>query len=81
MMEIGKRTLSVLLLHFLSFKIVEAVVVTVYQVPSFCLAAFPNLYGDRGLWWAVYTLVGVGVPVMASLFYSRAFERSRAKMI
>lgn len=71
MICIGKNTLSVLILHFLAFKLVGIVVVAYYEVPAFCLASFPSLYGERGLWWVAYTIVGVGVPVIISVLYHK----------
>ena len=69
MICIGKRTISVLILHFLSLKIVEVVVIIYYDMPFFCLAAFPNLYGNKALWWLLYTIVGVGIPILTDILY------------
>ena len=66
---IGKRTLTIVIFHFLSFKLVAAIVVKVYGLPDFCIATFPNLYGTKGMWWLAYTIVGVGVPVALNICY------------
>ena len=71
MISIGKNTLSVLILHFLAFKLVGLIVVAYYELPAFCLASFPSLYGERGLWWVAYIIVGVGVPVILSVLYHK----------
>lgn len=68
-LEIGKRTLSIVIFHFLAFKIVASVIVLVYELPSFCIAAFPNLYGDKGMWWLLYSIVGVTVPILLNVMY------------
>ena len=68
---IGSCTMGILALHYLSFKIVCAIVVKVYGLPSFCIAARPHLYGDTGLWWLAYTVVGVTVPVLLNMLYRR----------
>lgn len=70
-MVIGKRTLSIVEMHFLAFKLVALVVTYVYGLPRFCIAAFPNLYGDRGLWWIAYTIVGVAIPILVRLIYEK----------
>ncbi|HBM98817.1 MAG TPA: hypothetical protein DD413_05260 [Ruminococcus sp.] len=75
MLVIGKRTLTVVILHFLSIKIVEVIVVAYYGMPAFCVAAFPNLYGEKGLWWFAYTVVGVGVPIVANILYHLVVDR------
>ena len=72
---IGKRTLSILLLHFLCMKVVAAIIVAVYKLPSFCIAVFPYIYGDRGLWWLAYTAVGVAIPVAANILYHTILDR------
>lgn len=72
---IGKRTLAIVILHFLAFKIVETLVVASLGMPSFCIAAFPNLYGERGLWWLAYTIVGVAVPVVLKMFHTSVVAR------
>lgn len=66
---IGKRTLTIVIFHFLSFKLVEIIVVKVYSLPNFCVAAFPNLYGTMGMWWLAYTVIGVGVPVFLNISF------------
>ncbi len=64
---LGQHTMPVVLLHLLSFKLVAVVVASAYHLPNFCIAAFLNLYGSRGLWWLAYTVVGVLVPVALSV--------------
>lgn len=68
-LAIGKRTLSIVIFHFLSFKLVGAIIVKVLGLPVFCIAAFPNLCGDSGVWWLAYTIVGIGVPIVLNIYY------------
>ena len=75
---IGKRTLSVVIFHFLVFKLVAAVIVRYYGIPAFCIAAFPHLFGNRGLWWLAYTIVGVCVPVILNFFYHKVTDFCKA---
>lgn len=79
--EIGKRTLSVVILHFLSLKIVAAIIVLIYNLPIFCIAAFPNLYGDEGLWWIAYTIVGVGVPILLNIIYHKLLSPVKNRIL
>lgn len=71
LLKIGERTLSVVIFHFLAFKLVAAVIAWYYGIPAFCIAAFPHLFGNRGLWWLAYTIVGVCVPVILNYFYHK----------
>lgn len=60
---IGKHTLPILLLHQFSFKIVTYVQIIIYKEPTYMLGAFPVLYTD-GAWWLIYSMVGIGVPLI-----------------
>lgn len=75
MIEIGKHTLAIMILHFLSFKIVELFIVNYYGMPLFCVAAFPNLFGSMGLWWLAYTIIGVIVPIILSIVYHNFIDK------
>ena len=74
MATVGKRTLSVVLFHFLAMKTVAVIIIMYYGLPAFCVSAFPNLYGEKG-WWALYTIVGVGLPVLANMIYHLLIDR------
>ena len=80
MLIIGKRTLPIVILHFLSFKFVAAIAVKSYNLPSFCMAAYPNLYGKRGLWWLAYVIVGVSFPVIASIIYEKIVRKCKNEL-
>ncbi len=69
MVYVGKNTLPIMILHFLAFKAVAALIVRVYRLPHFCVAAFPNLYGEKGLWWMLYSLVGMVLPLICYEVY------------
>lgn len=68
---IGRNTISVVILHFLSFKIVSFIIVSLYDLPSFCIAACPVLICSTGVWWLAYIFVGVMVPVLLGVIYNR----------
>ncbi len=69
MIYIGQRTLVIMMLHFLSFKVVAVLVDLIYNLPAYCIAAFPTLYGEKGMWWILYTIVGVSLPLLADYCY------------
>ena len=64
LMLIGKDTISIVILHFLCFKIVSLCISYIYDLPLYCIAVFPNLNGSVGCWWLAYTIVGVCLPVI-----------------
>lgn len=59
---ISKRSVSIVGLHFLSFKIVNCLVVEIYDFPVYMRAGFPVL--AHGMWWVLYMFVGITVPLM-----------------
>lgn len=65
----GAHSISILLLHFLSFKIITLVQIHIYNQPKYMLAAFPVLYTD-GFWWILYSLAGTVVPLFLSFIYN-----------
>jgi len=60
---VGKNTLTIMALHFLSFKIVNLVVVNIYNMPYYNIAQFPGI-NLTGAWWLIYCPVGVMVPLL-----------------
>lgn len=62
---IGKRTMCIMILHYLAFKIVNAVIVSARHLPAFCLAAIPHLYGDSGWRWLAFTAGRNSLPPFA----------------
>lgn len=61
---ISRHSVPIIMLHFLAFKIVNYIIVCKEQMPSYMIAAFPVLK-TTGLWWALYTLFGLIVPLLA----------------
>ena len=60
---IGKRSIYILFLHFLAFRPVVALQLAVYDEPAYLLASFPILVKGGG-WWILYTIAGVGLPLL-----------------
>ena len=63
---IGQNTLSVVILHFLCFKIISYIQVIIMNKPHFLVAAFPVLYSD-GLWWIAYLVIGLVIPISLNI--------------
>ena len=60
---IGRHTMPILVWHLFLFKIVTFAIILVYGLPFGKLTAFPVIY-DYPCWWLLYSVVGVGVPLM-----------------
>ena len=70
---IGQNTLGILILHLLSFKIVTLLGILLYDYPIYTLASFPILF-DNGIWWIIYTTIGVIIPLSLSIGYRKFIE-------
>lgn len=78
LLVVGRNTMSIVLLHFLAFKPVNMIYVTVHNLPRYLIAAFPVLDSK---WWVLYGLFGVGVPVILSLLYQKGKRLVRQGMV
>lgn len=67
---ISQRSVSIVALHFLSFKIVTYIGIRVYGLDIRYLAASSDLL-NRGVWWIAYTVVGIAVPLLLDYLYLR----------
>ena len=73
---VGDRTLDILTWHFLSFKVVSLVIISVYGITISRLSEFPVIeeYAYRG-WWVLYLFVGVLVPLLIEGVVSKIKKR------
>lgn len=67
MIYIGNNTLTILTWHFLSFKIINLLILSIYGLPIKMTASFPVIeyYAYKG-WWIAYFAVGMGIPLLFS---------------
>lgn len=72
---IGNNTLTVLALHFLSFKVVSCLIIQRMRGDISQLSEFPVLI-DHGYWeWIFYTTLGVGLPIILKFGYDIFAEK------
>lgn len=60
---IGKKTLYILIFHFISFKIVSYIWLICNREPIERMSEFPTQSGAPYWLWIIYCIVGVGVPL------------------
>lgn len=77
---IGANTIGIMILHFFSFKIVNAIQVVLYEYPAYKISRFPVLNGQNG-WWILYTFVGVVIPIICVLGYDKVLEKIKKQNI
>ena len=67
---VGKYSMSILIFHFISYDIVDALRVMIKGLPWEYLSSFPILAADWR-WGICYVFVAVAVPIMLNLIYLR----------
>lgn len=67
---IGKHTIAIMSLHFLSFKVVSYFYVMYYGKPMYYIACFPTI-PHTGKLWIAYVFFGVLIPVFLDLLYKK----------
>ena len=73
---LGRATMPIVILHFLSFKLVTWLGLLATGGEPYLLAAFP-IYFTGGAWWLAYTAAGLALPLAANAVYrkmKRAFS-------
>lgn len=70
MQYVGEHTLTILIWHLLSFKVISLMIVIVYGLCVQHLAEFPSIeeYSDKG-WGVIYTATGVALPLLMIYSY------------
>jgi len=62
--------MPIVILHFLSFKLVTWLGLLATGGEPYLLAAFP-IYFTGGAWWLAYTAAGLVLPLAANAVYKR----------
>ena len=73
---LGRATMPIVILHFLSFKLVTWLGLLATGGESYLLAAFP-VYFTGGVWWLAYTAAGLALPLAANWVY----QQGKAKLL
>lgn len=73
---LGTKTLDIMALHFVCFKIVSYVIIAVYGLEPTHMEDIPVVFGVGGLWWILYVIVGLSIPVVVRM----TFEKMRSML-
>lgn len=69
---VGNHSLSIMALHFVSFKIVSLLIIRLYQLPIGTLAEFPVIEDyNWSSWVMVYSFVGIGLPLVGYWLFDK----------
>lgn len=61
---LGQNTMVIFALHMLCFKIGNLIKIGIYDWPIYRLAEFQIIYEHNSLFWIVYTIIGISVPLL-----------------
>jgi fucose 4-O-acetylase-like acetyltransferase len=74
---LGKRSMAVLCLHFLSMRLANEVVVLMESFPAYYRYSFPVI--STKSYWLLYTIVGIIIPLLFSFARSKLWGRFKLK--
>lgn len=81
-MLLGEKSMSIMLFHVLSFKLVNYGLICLYQRDIIYLASKPVIFDLPQFWSLAYTIIGIGLPIAADICIdnvkSRFFVRTEA---
>ena len=69
---LGKHTMAILCLHVICFKIISKLYIELYNLPKALLAGFHIIFNVNEAWKLLYTIVGVGIPLVLSWIYKKS---------
>jgi fucose 4-O-acetylase-like acetyltransferase len=67
---IGQISLTILALHFLSFKIVNLLIITIYDYSFSKISEFPVI-NQGSIYWVIYSIIGVLVPTIYIFIFNK----------
>ncbi len=67
---IGRHSISIMLFHFISFKLITLLQIGCYNEPIYRLASFPVLFSNFK-WIILYTCIGVMLPLLLGLSFDK----------
>lgn len=75
LIDIGQRTMPILCLHVISFKLISLLYVIVNSKPSYLIASWHIILTVSEWWKIIYTFIGVIAPMFAFKLYLRFKNR------
>ena len=77
----GEHTMGILTFHFLSLKLVSLLKIGFYGWDIARLAEFPVIKENNTGWWLLYTLAGVGIPLLFTYAHEKLFIKERIRTL
>lgn len=74
---VGQHTIPILALHMLAFKLVNYIIIKEADMCHEYMAAYP-IITNTGLWWLLYSIIGLLVPLICNYLYYRIKNKLKA---
>ena len=74
----GANSLTIMLLHFVSFKVVTLLQITLLGENIEKLTSYPVYISSNG-WWIMYSVAGISIPLLAAFLWKDFKNRLRAQ--
>lgn len=71
---VGNHSFSIMLLHFLAFKLVNFTICIANDIPLYEIARFPTMPYDNIGWLFIYTTVGCALPIIIVFTKDKLFN-------
>lgn len=71
---IGQRTIPIMALHLLSFKLVSFLQLNILNLPLFMLGNFGQAK-NIGMWWIAYSFIGIVIPLICVYIGDKVLKR------
>lgn len=78
---LGTKTLDIMALHFVCFKIVSYIIINVYGLDLSHMGDIPVVFGIGGFWWILYVIVGLLIPVVIRILFEKMRSMLRINFI
>lgn len=75
---LGEKSLSIMALHFLAFKIVSFAYIHYYGMSKYLLAKFPTI---PGVSWVAYVIIGLTIPLLCERLIREILKFSKMSII
>lgn len=66
----GKYSIYIMMLHLLSCKLIDVIIVEIYKMPLEVIGGYPVSFHGKYI-WILYTIVGTLLPISSALFYNK----------
>lgn len=78
---IGQHTMPILALHMLAFKIVNLIKIWHYGMKPEQLAEFPVIQNNNEIYWILYAIVAICLPLLANKLYNMIIYKLNKKCL